>query len=113
MPLQRIPRHRVRVNNFEPRHRVRVNNFDYPPVCPRPGRLYTQTSRMPPLNKAAAYPRSGNLYPQTSRTKAEAWIPKRAYSTGPTFTFGFVLILIIVVGLMFGMRRKPTAVFTL
>ncbi len=34
------------------------------------------------------------------------WIPKRAYSDGNTFTFGMILLGIIIVGIFFGMKRK-------
>ena len=42
------------------------------------------------------------------KASIEDWIPSRAYSDSTTFWFGMALIGIIVVGVFFGMRRRPT-----
>ena len=52
--------------------------------------------------------------PQTRRpvdmharsASVDDWIPARAYSDSTTFTFGLVLLVIIALGVFFGMRRR-------
>ena len=40
------------------------------------------------------------------KASVDDWIPARAYSDSTTFSFGLVLLVIIALGLFFGMKRK-------
>lgn len=47
--------------------------------------------------------RQGANYKQAT---FEDWIPRRAYSDSNTFTFGIVLLVIIGLGIFFGIKRR-------
>lgn len=57
------------------------------------------------------YPRPGPRPegPQQARKATiEDWIPSRAYSDSTTFWFGMFLLMIIALGLFFGMRKRQS-----
>ena len=80
-----------------PRRPVAIRRFNQLPVPPP---VYTRQPqvRMPRLNG----PVSGFAYrPPEAENE---WKPKRAYSDSSTFTFGIILICIIILGFIF--RRR-------
>lgn len=58
------------------------------------------------LKQSYPVPQGPVVEMRARQASIDDWIPARAYSDSTTFTFGLVLLVIIGLGMFFGMRRR-------